>query len=266
MINRRNRKYIAIVAAVLGFTAALTGFLRGAGSIEYRFGESALTVHTKLWKDVEICYADISEAEEIEELDFGKRTNGYGSPKLNLGSFSNEMFGDYLLYCHIDCSPLILVRMNDGSVIVLGGKDMTETESILEKIRGNMAETSAAAGIIYETDEGEKEGKIASGSDAEPIVFDFLTADFDNDGEEEYIEVTPGPTSGLFTIRVMIKDSGKSFSNYFLPACFSDRITLKQESGKIYLDIGEGGKYALSLENGKVVLTNGTEKMEYWGN
>ncbi|MBQ7541748.1 MAG: hypothetical protein IJT44_05605 [Clostridia bacterium] len=99
-------------------------------------------------------------------------------------------------------------------------------------------------------------------------ALDILTADYDGDGETEEIVLTYGPTSGLYTIGVTVRDGGEEYRNYFLPDFFVGDNSLIVRSGKVYLRNQEGGSavlYAVSVENGRVVLTNGDKTMKYWG-
>ncbi len=99
-------------------------------------------------------------------------------------------------------------------------------------------------------------------------VLDTVTADYDADGETEEIVLTYGPTSGLYTIGVTVRDGDAETGNYFLPDFFVGDNSLTVQSGKVYLK-GEGDGnavlYAVSVENGRVVLTNGEKTMQYWG-
>lgn len=97
---------------------------------------------------------------------------------------------------------------------------------------------------------------------------DSITADYDGDGETEEILLTYGPTSGLYTIGVTVRDGVEEYSNYFLPESFVDNHGLTVQSGKVCLQGEENGSaavYAVSVENGRVVLTNGEKTMRYWG-
>ena len=99
-------------------------------------------------------------------------------------------------------------------------------------------------------------------------VLDTLAADYDGDGETEEIILTYGPTSGLYTIGVTVRDSDAEYSNYFLPESFVDNHGLTARSGKVCLSGEEDGRavsYAVSVENGRVVLTSGDKTMRYWG-
>ena len=99
-------------------------------------------------------------------------------------------------------------------------------------------------------------------------VLDTITADYDGDSETEEILLTYGPTSGLYTIGVTVRDGVEEYSNYFLPESFVDNHGLTVQSGKVCLQGEENGSaavYVVSVENGRVVLTNGKKTMRYWG-
>lgn len=118
------------VAAVLAVTAVIILFLNNSGKIEYTFDNDAISIHTPLWKNLTIKLDDIEKAELRNDISAGKRTNGYGSKKLNLGSFRNDEFGDYQLYSYCQCDTLVLITLRDGSVVVTGGENKAASENI----------------------------------------------------------------------------------------------------------------------------------------
>ena len=96
-------------------------------------------------------------------------------------------------------------------------------------------------------------------------VLDSITADYDGDGKDEEIIVTIGPTSGLYTIGVKVLDGDKEYSNYFLPEFFVGDNSLTEQSGKVYLCSNDSSvSCEVSVENGRVVLRNGTQTVKYW--
>lgn len=97
-------------------------------------------------------------------------------------------------------------------------------------------------------------------------VLDSITADYDGDGKDEEIIVTIGPTSGLYTIGVKVLDGDKEYSSYFLPEFFVGEGSLTEQSGKVYLCSNDSSvSCEVSVENGRVVLRNGTQTVKYWG-
>ena len=103
---------------------------------------------------------------------------------------------------------------------------------------------------------------------ADANVLDAITADYDGDGETEDILLTYGPTSGLYTIGITVRGGDTETSNWFLPDFFVGGNSLTVQSGKACLKGEEDGSavvYVVSVENGRVVLTNGDKTMKYWG-
>ena len=99
-------------------------------------------------------------------------------------------------------------------------------------------------------------------------VLDSITADYDRDRETEEILLSFGPTSGLYTIGITVRDGGEEYSNYFLPDFFVGSGSLTERNGKVYLQGEEDGEtvyYAVSVEKGRVVLKSGKKAMQYWG-
>ena len=131
--------------------------------------------------------------------------------------------------------------------------------------------TADVAGWFVLAEVSKADIKTCKRFDAQTVDAHFLdtvTADYDADGETEEIILTYGPTSGLYTIGVTVRDGGEEYSNYFLPEAFVDNHGLTVQSGKVYLSGEENGRavsYAVSVENGRVVLTNGEKTMRYWG-
>ena len=62
---------------------------------------------------------------------------GFGSPKLSMGTFSNEEFGLYTRYTYTQCSTAIVIRSGER-VLVISAEDAAATralyEALLEKV------------------------------------------------------------------------------------------------------------------------------------
>lgn len=130
MKNNVNKVSLIISTVILVIIFAAFAVLNKTGGIQYTFGDSALSVHTAVWKDISVTYADVDSVSLETGLDTGRRTNGYGSRKLSIGTFKNDTFGSYTLYSFTGCDPLAVLHMKDDSVIVLSGKNKTATEEI----------------------------------------------------------------------------------------------------------------------------------------
>lgn len=126
-----NRKMtILTVLFAVAVTAAVLLYLGVGGDLDYKFDDCSFTVHTSLWKDLVVYYADIEGIELRDVFDVGERPSGYGSEKLNLGTFRNEEFGEYKLYGYAGCSLHVVLRLRDRSIIAINGEDRNATEAL----------------------------------------------------------------------------------------------------------------------------------------
>lgn len=126
-LKNLSRVGTAAVALIL----ALVTWVMFTGSVEYAFGETALTVQASFWQDSEVTYTDIDRVEFRAEGVTGTREWGYGSARLLLGLFRNEEFGNYTRYTYTGDGACVVVY-SDEEVLVLG------------------AETDEAARALYE--------------------------------------------------------------------------------------------------------------------
>ena len=69
--------------------------------------------------------------------DPGERVSGFGTPRLLLGWFRNEKFGNYTRYSYAATENCVVIR-SDGKTLVIGLADAAETkafyESLMEKV------------------------------------------------------------------------------------------------------------------------------------
>ncbi len=109
------------------------------GDISVEFEENFFTVDSIYWEDVTIDYGQIASIEYREQDDSGVRTFGFGSLKLEMGAFENKEFGAYTRYSYIDCESCVVIRSTEGEVLVLNGKNETETKEIYEELNVRVA-------------------------------------------------------------------------------------------------------------------------------
>ena len=127
-------KPTVIISTILGF--AIAGFaiaLCFTGSLQYEFGDRSFTVKASYWADPVVEYETIDSIEYREDLDRGVRVGGFGSPKLSMGNFRNDEFGNYVCYTYTGCKDSIVIT-SEGKHLVLSGKDETQTRQIYETI------------------------------------------------------------------------------------------------------------------------------------
>lgn len=107
----------------------------GGTTLEFNFDETEMTIHATMWSDQIVAYSDIQSAELKQDLTIGKRTNGYGDGKMVLGEFQNDEYGKYTLYGYTDSEEYVALRLKDGSIFVIGGKNKIESQDLYQTIR-----------------------------------------------------------------------------------------------------------------------------------
>lgn len=122
------------ILITMGAAAAATAFLFKCGSFKLIFKEKAFTIHSSVWKDRSISYADIKDVELTDNLKKGIRVCGFGSFKLCLGLFRNEEFGLYHLYSYTKSDRHVLLRLKNNRTVAIGGEDGETTEQIYKAI------------------------------------------------------------------------------------------------------------------------------------
>ena len=131
-------------AGLAGLAIALAvllgcGVLMFTGDIRYEAGQDSLTVTATYWQGMTIPYGEIESVEYAEGIPGGRRTWGFGSPRLAMGSFYNDQWGDYTRYSYSDCPACVVLRVN-GETVALTGRDAGATrqlyETLLEKTAG----------------------------------------------------------------------------------------------------------------------------------
>lgn len=126
---------IPIVIAILVFCIAICF----TGNIAVHLDEDSFTVKTAYYDDLRLAYADIDSVEFCTADDPGERVSGFGTPRLMMGWFRNEEFGDYTRYAYTDSDACVVIR-SSGKILVIGLSDAAETrsfyESLMEKVGG----------------------------------------------------------------------------------------------------------------------------------
>lgn len=123
---------ICTVVLVFALAGALIVFPI-TGDIEFVCGDDSLEISSEYWSDISVNYSDIEEIELRNDVESGKRTNGFGTPRLLLGTFENEEFGLYTRYTYGKCDTCIVIK--DGeNVLVINAEDVKSTQKLYEDI------------------------------------------------------------------------------------------------------------------------------------
>lgn len=120
---------LAIAAVILVFV----GIMLFSGDIALQYEEASFTIQASYWKDLTVDYAAVDSIEYREERVSGSRTNGFGSPRLLMGTFQNDEFGYYTRYTYTGCDAAVVLYVGDR-VLVLSGADAAGTQAIYEQL------------------------------------------------------------------------------------------------------------------------------------
>lgn len=135
--SKADRVVMALVLVILAVTVVGTPVLLFTGDIRYTVGQSALEIEASYWPDAKVDYADVESIEYAEGIPAGSRTNGFGSPRLSMGSFRNNEFGAYTRYAYTGCDACVVMRVN-GKTMVLSGVDAEATKALYQELNSRI--------------------------------------------------------------------------------------------------------------------------------
>lgn len=129
-MNKTAARFAGIFTAVIFVGIAL---LCLTGDIEIVYEQDAFAVEASYWQDIRVPYAEIEQIEFLEDCDAGSRTNGFGTPRLSMGRFYNELFGGYTRYSYTKCRACVVLTVGEDT-LVLSGKDTGSTRAIYDEL------------------------------------------------------------------------------------------------------------------------------------
>ncbi len=128
---------LRITAVVVPILLIGTAILMFTGNIEVRCGENSIQIDATYWADLEVDYSEIDALAYRDGLDTGMRTNGFGSPRLAMGTFQNDEFGPYTLYAYTGAKEYIVMG-SGGKTLVLGLKNAEETRELYQTLSAKL--------------------------------------------------------------------------------------------------------------------------------
>ena len=132
--SRSTRLTTGITAIFLLIVFAYTGVMMFTGDFEIFYGTDSFTIAADHWDDLTVAYEDIEKiAYQPDDFSSEVRINGFGNFRLSMGAFHNDAFGDYTRYSYGGCDSCVVLTVKER-VLVLSGKDETETKEIYEKL------------------------------------------------------------------------------------------------------------------------------------
>lgn len=133
LISKNNKPIL--VGTVIGgiILAAALIVVCFTGDIEFVCTDTAITVEADYFDDLTVEYSHIISVEYRESDRAGMRQYGFGSPRLLMGKFKNEEFGNYTRYSYTGDGAAVVLTTESG-VLVLGGKDAEATYAVYEAL------------------------------------------------------------------------------------------------------------------------------------
>lgn len=136
--KRKHRILTRVCIGVCVVVVILVGIFLMTGNIDVQYDVESFTIEADYWSDKTISYADIEQLEFREGNDPGNRISGFGSFRLEMGSFRNVEFGTYTRYTYTQCDAVVVLKVA-GQYVVLNGMPLQKVGShwILDLQRRN---------------------------------------------------------------------------------------------------------------------------------
>lgn len=137
--EKKKMRIWGIVALFLtAATLIFVGVMLFTGDIGITYTDEAMLISADYWPDMTVEYADIQSIEYRNQEIGGIRTNGFGSPRLLMGTFRNDEFGSYTRYSYTECPCAVVLHLN-GEILVVSGQDEAATQQIYETLSSHVA-------------------------------------------------------------------------------------------------------------------------------
>ncbi|MGM9951746.1 MAG: SdpI family protein [Lysinibacillus sp.] len=132
-ISKWSKLISAVVLTGVTIMTAVLLVVLFTGNIEVQYGDTYFTLEASYWDDLTVEYAAIDSIEYRESCEAGSRVNGFGSPRLSMGAFQNDEFGNYTRYSYTKCESCVVLTV-DGKILVVSGADAESTKAIYENL------------------------------------------------------------------------------------------------------------------------------------
>ena len=119
---------------VVALTIAILAVICFTGNIKVVYEDGGFTVEASYWGDLTLNYADIESVEYRESDEAGQRVSGFGTPRLLMGSFRNDEFGNYIRYSYGDRESGCVVIRAKGTTYVIGCESTAKTQALYKNI------------------------------------------------------------------------------------------------------------------------------------
>lgn len=144
MQQKKTRIWWIVTLVITVSVLVFVGVMLFTGNIVMTYSDTALTIQADYWADAAVAYDEIQSVEYREQDVRGTRTNGFGSPRLLMGTFRNDEFGTYTRYSYTKCPSAVVLELQDG-VLVISGQDEAATLEIYETLSAHVSPETANA-------------------------------------------------------------------------------------------------------------------------
>ena len=128
-----SKNYVRIRTIVICVILLACAFLLFSGSIRMRYDDASFTIEASYYGDLTVDYAAIEQIEYREQNTPGTRTSGFGSLRLQMGSYQNEEFGNYTRYTYTMCRACVVLTVDERTLII-NGADAEQTRAIFDEL------------------------------------------------------------------------------------------------------------------------------------
>ncbi len=133
--SQKKITWISLILVVL--ILAAVAVLMFTGNIQYRVGDETLSIEASYWGDMTVRYEEFDRVEYRDTIGSGMRTNGFGSPRLAMGTFQNDEFGSYTRYTYTQTDAYIVLYSGER-VLVLNSKTEADTQALYEQLQSKI--------------------------------------------------------------------------------------------------------------------------------
>lgn len=130
---QRTKRYVTGSLIAVAILLIGVGFLMFTGDITPRYEDASFTLESSYMGDLTLDYADIDAIEYCEKLAPAQRIMGYGSARLEIGTFQNDALGNHTRYTYTQCKAGIRLTV-DGKTIVINQQTAAETEALYNEL------------------------------------------------------------------------------------------------------------------------------------
>ena len=130
-VDRRIMTMIIVAIFAFGTIQALSG---QSGAVTAATDDYKLGVMGTYGETLFISFEDIEDVQLLESLDLGTCVDGDITKNTMSGTFSNDTFGEYTLHVYSKCEQYIVIKYDEGKILVFNQGNKRLTDRIYEDL------------------------------------------------------------------------------------------------------------------------------------